>query len=103
MDLTPFVSFQLTRNLRFNHLLSYYYLSNLSNLVIVALLVPILLCLVVLVSSCLFGNQDAENSFLFLKIEYPVYWSYQEWVEGFRKLLDHFRLDKVNQSYFEIV
>lgn len=31
-----------------------------------------------------------------MSIEYPVYWSYQEWVEGFRKLLDHFRLDKVH-------
>lgn len=31
-----------------------------------------------------------------MSIEYPVYWSYQEWVEGFRRLLDHFRLDKVH-------
>lgn len=31
-----------------------------------------------------------------MSIEYPVYWTYQEWVEGFRRLLDHFRLDKVH-------
>lgn len=31
-----------------------------------------------------------------MSIEYPVYWSYHEWVEGFRRLLDHFRLDKVH-------
>lgn len=31
-----------------------------------------------------------------MSIEYPAYWTYQEWIEGFRRLLDHFRLDKVH-------
>jgi len=31
-----------------------------------------------------------------MSIEYPVYWTNTEWVEGFRRLLDHFRLDKVH-------
>ncbi|XP_065672762.1 maspardin isoform X2 [Hydra vulgaris] len=31
-----------------------------------------------------------------MAIEYPVYWTNEEWVEGFRKLLDHFHLDKVH-------
>jgi len=31
-----------------------------------------------------------------MSIEYPAYWKYEEWIEGFRKLLDHFHLDKVH-------
>jgi len=31
-----------------------------------------------------------------MSIEYPAYWTYQEWIEGFRRLLDHFHLDKVH-------
>ncbi|XP_065059614.1 maspardin-like [Rhopilema esculentum] len=31
-----------------------------------------------------------------MALEYPVYWTHKEWAEGFRKLLDHFDLDKVH-------
>lgn len=31
-----------------------------------------------------------------MSIEYPAYWKYEEWIEGFRRLLDHFHLDKVH-------
>jgi len=31
-----------------------------------------------------------------MSLEYPVYWTHQAWSEGFRKLLDHFDLDKVH-------
>ena len=30
-----------------------------------------------------------------LQVEYPVYWTYTEWVEGMKKLLDFLKLDKV--------
>ncbi|XP_066916656.1 maspardin-like [Clytia hemisphaerica] len=38
----------------------------------------------------------SSSGYRVMSIEYPVYWSYHEWVEGFRRLLDHFRLDKVH-------
>ena len=28
-------------------------------------------------------------------MEYPVYWTYSEWTEGFRRLLDYLKLDEV--------
>ena len=28
-------------------------------------------------------------------MEYPVYWTYAEWTEGFRRLLDFLQLDEV--------
>eukprot|EP00794_Sanderia_malayensis_P009862 gene9861-10872_t len=31
-----------------------------------------------------------------MSLEYPVYWTHKEWAEGFRKLLDHFDLDKIH-------
>lgn len=31
-----------------------------------------------------------------MSIEYPVYWTTQSWTEGFRKLMDHFMMDKVH-------
>ena len=30
-----------------------------------------------------------------ISVEYPVYWTMREFVEGFRRLLDHLQLDKV--------
>ena len=30
-----------------------------------------------------------------MQVEYPVYWTYNEFTDGFRKLLDHLQLDKV--------
>ena len=38
---------------------------------------------------------NAEMCDVLFQVDYPVYWTHQEWVEGFRKLLDHFSLDKV--------
>ena len=29
-------------------------------------------------------------------MEYPVYWTYNEWTEGFRRLLDYLQLDEVS-------
>ncbi|XP_046862654.1 maspardin-like [Xenia sp. Carnegie-2017] len=31
-----------------------------------------------------------------ISVEYPVYWTYGEWVEGMKKLLDFLKLDKVH-------
>ncbi|XP_078607442.1 maspardin-like isoform X2 [Branchiostoma floridae x Branchiostoma japonicum] len=31
-----------------------------------------------------------------IALQYPVYWSLQEWIDGFRKLLDHLQLDKIH-------
>ncbi|KAK3735173.1 hypothetical protein QZH41_018139, partial [Actinostola sp. cb2023] len=31
-----------------------------------------------------------------ISLEYPVYWTYTEWTEGFKKLLDYLHLDKVH-------
>ncbi|XP_028411696.1 maspardin-like isoform X2 [Dendronephthya gigantea] len=31
-----------------------------------------------------------------IAVEYPVYWTYAEWVEGMKKLLDFLKLDKVH-------
>ncbi|EDO37239.1 predicted protein [Nematostella vectensis] len=31
-----------------------------------------------------------------ISVEYPVYWTYSEWTDGFRKLLDFLHLDKVH-------
>jgi len=30
-----------------------------------------------------------------ISVEYPVYWTYAEWTEGFRRLLDFLQLDEV--------
>ncbi|RMX58213.1 hypothetical protein pdam_00000029 [Pocillopora damicornis] len=31
-----------------------------------------------------------------ISVEYPVYWTYGEWTEGFRRLLDYLKLDEVH-------
>lgn len=31
-----------------------------------------------------------------ISVEYPVYWNYNEWIEGMKKLLDYLKLDKVH-------
>ena len=31
-----------------------------------------------------------------VQVEYPVYWTYSEWTEGFKRLLDFLHLDEVS-------
>ena len=34
--------------------------------------------------------------FCCVQVEYPVYWTYSEWTEGFKRLLDFLHLDEVS-------
>ena len=34
--------------------------------------------------------------FYCVQVEYPVYWTYSEWTEGFKRLLDFLHLDEVS-------
>ena len=38
--------------------------------------------------------------YCFLKIEYPVVWSVDEFCDGFFKLIDHLELDRVSETCF---
>ena len=38
--------------------------------------------------------------FCCVQVEYPVYWSYSEWTEGFKRLLDFLHLDEVSTEAY---
>jgi len=35
-----------------------------------------------------------------ISVEYPVYWTYNEWTEGFIRLLDYLKIDEVGASVY---
>ena len=40
--------------------------------------------------------QNLFALFYCVQVEYPVYWTYSEWTEGFKRLLDFLHLDEVS-------